>query len=249
MTSHKQVVMVVEDDESIRLGLCDVLTFGGYIARSHPRGDGATRAILEIDPALVLLDVMLPGMSGYDILREVRAARPTLPIVMVTARGSEDDRVKGLDLGADDYVVKPFSAREVLARVQAVLRRSAERPSDVVAIRIDGASVDLARHEAIAAKSPTRNARSSSRHVQRVALSDRETAVLRLLAANQTRIVAREELLRVVWAIDPRGADTRAVDMQIVRLRETLASVGLDSLVETVRSKGYRLSANAEVSA
>ncbi len=239
MSSHKQVVMVVEDDEAIRLGLCDVLTFGGYTARSHPRGDGAARAILESSPDLVLLDVMLPGASGFDILREVRAARPTLPIVMVTARGSEDDRVLGLDRGADDYVVKPFSAREVLARVQAVLRRSAERPTDVLTIRHNGATIDLARSEAFAAK--------QSSGAARVELSAREIEVLRVLAANRARIVTREELLRVVWGVDPRQSDTRAVDMQIVRLRESLAAVQLETLVETVRAKGYRLAAEAEV--
>ncbi len=234
MSATKLRVMVVEDDEAIRTGLCDVLTFGGYVALSCARGDKAVAQILEHAPDLVLLDVMLPGRSGFEILREVRASRSTLPIVMVTARGDERDRVDGLEHGADDYVVKPFSAREVLARVGAVLRRSAERPADVRTISMNGALVDLSRSEARGLGKP-------------VTLSPRESEVIRVLAANSARAISREELLRVVWEVDPRGADTRAVDMQMARLRETLASVGLEMLIETVRGTGYRLAANARV--
>lgn len=236
MTVSKPRVMVVEDDDAIRAGLCDVLRFGGYIPLPCARGDIAVKEILAASPDLVLLDVMLPGRDGFEILREVRAVRATLPIVMVTARGDERDRVDGLERGADDYVVKPFSAREVLARVGAVLRRSAERPADVRVITLGEDHVDLARCEA-RGKSAT------------VTLSAREVEVLRALAANRTRAISREELLRLVWAVDPRGAETRAVDMQMTRLRESLAAVGLDALVETVRGKGYRLAAAAEVRA
>ncbi len=228
--------MVVEDDQAIRAGLCDVLRFGGYTALSCARGDTAVKEILETAPDLVLLDVMLPGMDGFQILRQVRAVHPTLPIVMVTARGDERDRVDGLEHGADDYVVKPFSAREVLARVGAVLRRSAERPLRVRSVTRGGCVVDFARCEARGASGWA-------------SLSPREVEVMRVLASSAARVISREELLRVVWAVDPRGADTRAVDMQFVRLRETLASVGLEGLIETVRGKGYRLAADAEVQA
>ncbi len=236
MTVSKPRVMVVEDDDAIRAGLCDVLRFGGYIPLPCARGDIAVKEILAASPDLVLLDVMLPGRDGFEILREVRAVRATLPIVMVTARGDERDRVDGLERGADDYVVKPFSAREVLARVGAVLRRSAERPADVRVITLGEDHVDLARCEARGNNAT-------------VTLSAREVEVLRALAANRTRAISREELLRLVWAVDPRGAETRAVDMQMTRLRESLAAVGLDALVETVRGKGYRLAAAAEVRA
>ena len=143
-----------------------------------------------------------------------------------------------LEHGADDYVVKPFNARELLARVGAVLRRSAERPASVHTITLGNAMVDLARCEARFI---------DSTNVKCATLSAREAEVLRVLASNRTRVISREELLRVVWAVDPRGAETRAVDMQMVRLRESLAAVGLDALIETVRSKGYRLAAHAEV--
>lgn len=234
MSAARHRVMVVEDDEAIRTGLCDVLRFGGYVPLSCARGDKAVAQILETAPDLVLLDVMLPGKSGFEILREVRAARATLPIVMVTARGDERDRVDGLDRGADDYVVKPFSAKEVLARVGAVLRRSAERPMDVSRLCVGKCWVDLSRCEA-----EGKGAKAS--------LTTREVELLRVLAGNRSRTMSREELLRVVWGVDPRGAETRAVDMQIVRLRETLTGVGLESLVETVRGKGYRICAAAEV--
>ncbi len=236
MTAKQSRVMVVEDDQAIRAGLCDVLRFGGYIPLSCARGDIAVKEILESAPDLVLLDVMLPGLDGFQVLRQLRAVHPTLPVVMVTARGDERDRVDGLEHGADDYVVKPFSAREVLARVGAVLRRSAERPVSIRTLTRGESVVDFARCEA--------------RSAQGVAsLSARELEVLRVLASASDRVISREELLRVVWAVDPRGADTRAVDMQIVRLRETLASVGLESLIETVRGKGYRLASDAEVQA
>lgn len=236
MSAARHRVMVVEDDEAIRSGLCDVLRFGGYQPIPCARGDKAVVEILESTPDLVLLDVMLPGKNGFEVLRELRAARATVPVVMVTARGDERDRVDGLEGGADDYVVKPFSAKEVLARVAAVLRRSAERPADVSRLSIGSSYIDLARCEAVG-------------HGSKASLTVREVELLRVLAGNRSRIVTREELLRVVWGVDPRGAETRAVDMQVVRLRETLAGVGMESLVETVRGKGYRVSSAAEVGA
>ncbi|MSR29688.1 MAG: response regulator transcription factor [Phycisphaerales bacterium] len=236
MSAAQPRVMVVEDDDAIREGLCDALKFGGYHPLSCARGDRALREILEAAPDLVLLDVMLPGRNGFEILRDLRAAKPTLPVVMVTARGDERDRIDGLERGADDYVVKPFSARELLARVGAVLRRSAERPTDVGAISLGGASVSLLRCEA-------------SRSGQSVTLTQRDVDVLRALAANRERAISRDELLRTVWGVDPRGADTRAIDMQIVRLRESLSQVGADALIETVRGKGYRLCEGAVVTA
>ncbi|RLS64422.1 MAG: DNA-binding response regulator [Planctomycetota bacterium] len=238
MSTSKPRVMVVEDDPAIRAGLCDVLRFGGYVPLSCARGDTAVAEILASLPDLVLLDVMLPGGDGFAILRAVRTIHASMPIVMVTARGDEVDRIDGLEHGADDYVVKPFNARELLARVGAVLRRSAERPASVHTITLGNAMVDLARCEARFI---------DSTNVKCATLSAREAEVLRVLASNRTRVISREELLRVVWAVDPRGAETRAVDMQMVRLRESLAAVGLDALIETVRSKGYRLAAHAEV--
>jgi two-component system alkaline phosphatase synthesis response regulator PhoP len=186
----------------------------------------------EID--LVLLDVVLPGLDGLDYLPTLRAERPGLPVILVTARGAEEDRVRGLRTGADDYVVKPFSSSELLARVDAVLRRSAERPSDVRALTFVGGAVQIERREVTLDDGTSRQ------------LTEREVGVLSHLARNPGRAVERDELLRAVWCLDPRGLDTRTVDMTVVRLREKLGPNGSD-VVRTVRGKGYLLGDSIEV--
>lgn len=184
---------------------------------------------------LVLLDVMIPGMSGLEILPELRRSKPSLPVIMVTARGSEEDRVLGLRGGADDYVVKPFSSTELLARVEAVLRRCAERPDAVGHLFSDGIAVHLERREVIRASGESE------------VLSERETEILAYLAACRGRAVARKELLQRVWGLDPRGIETRTVDMHIARLREKLGDASSDArFVVTVRSKGYMLGESVE---
>jgi DNA-binding response OmpR family regulator len=221
-------VLVVEDDPAIRRGLCDALKYAGYGVLECGEGDKAGPMALESTIDLVLLDVMLPRKNGFEILKELRAARPALPVIMVTARGSENDRVKGLSDGADDYVIKPFSAMELLARVEAVLRRSPGRaasPMDVSALQCDALNINLSRREATHADGTTHQ------------LSDREVSILRFLAANRERAVERDELLRHVWGLNPRGLETRTVDMHIARLRE---KIGEDVIV-TVRGKGYML--------
>lgn len=234
MTATRSV-LVVEDDPAIRRGLVDALGFQGYT--THECGDGPSglRAALELSLDLVLLDVVLPGMEGFDVLESLRRAKPRLPVIMVTARGGEADCVRGLKRGADDYVVKPFSATELLARVEAVLRRSAERPNDVRAVVIRGRTIDLERREVTLADG-TRNG-----------LSDKETALFRYLAAAPGRAVSRDELLRSVWGLDPRNLHTRTVDMHIARIREKLADDPHKAeVIVTVRRKGYMLAAEAE---
>ncbi len=136
-------ILTIEDDAAIRRGIVDALTFAGYeVIQAANGGDGCAAAISrEYD--LLLLDMVLPGMTGLEILRSVRNVRPTLPVIILSARGEERDRVNGLKLGADDYVVKPFSVDELLARVEAVLRRSPGRPTDVEELPIAGGCVDL----------------------------------------------------------------------------------------------------------
>src|SRR2546429_6956366 len=144
---NQKRILVVEDDSAIRRGIVDALQFAGYETLQAPNGnDGMTQA-LRATFDLLLLDLILPGHSGFQILKAAREARPTLPIIILTARGEEADRVQGLRLGADDYVVKPFSVRELLARVEAVLRRSPERPSQVNKIPLPGGVAGLARCE------------------------------------------------------------------------------------------------------
>ncbi len=230
-------VLVIEDDTAIRRGLVDALQYAGYAVLEAADGRrGATLAI-EATIDLVLLDVMLPGRDGFSILDDLRRARPTLPVIMVTARGGEEDRVRGLVSGADDYVIKPFSARELLARVEAVLRRSPERPSDVRSLRLGNTIVRLDRGEIVEGGAA------------RATLSQRECGILRYLAANAGRAIARDELLHRVWGIDPRGVETRTVDMHVARLRDKLAvSAGdEDEFIQTVRGKGYMLASAVEV--
>jgi two-component system alkaline phosphatase synthesis response regulator PhoP len=222
-------ILVVEDDRSIREGIADALAFHGYSVVQAERGDIGIEKALHGDCALVLLDLVLPVADGLAVLREIRKAKPTLPVIVLTARGEENDRVRGLQSGADDYVVKPFSVRELLARVDAVLRRSPERPSDVTRIAIPGGEVDLATREVRFADA-------------RDELSERETELLRYLAVNPGRIVSRDELLSRVWGVNPRSIETRTVDMTVARLRDKLRDAE-GTLLVTIRGKGYRWTA------
>lgn len=223
-------ILVIEDDEAIRVGVVDALISEGFdTLEAGTAADGQQAAVAgELD--LVLLDLGLPDGDGLDVLREVRRIRPTLPLIVLTARGEEDDRVAGLKLGADDYVVKPFSARELLARVSAVLRRSAERPLDLVEVRLPGRVADLSRCEV--------------RHDdgERHELSTREMELLRYLACHPGRAISREELLTNVWRVDARGVETRTIDMHVARLREKLRDAEKPRVLLTVRGKGYMFS-------
>jgi DNA-binding response OmpR family regulator len=224
----KQRILVIEDDEAIRQGIVDALQFEGYETLEAADGNAGLDMAVTVDCDLILLDLVLPGHQGLDILREVRATRPTLPVIILTAKGDETDRVNGLRLGADDYVVKPFSATELMARVQAVLRRSPERPSDITSITIPGGYADLARCE-VCFQDGGRNE-----------LSEKEVELLRYLSNNTGRALSREEILSRVWRLDPTGIETRTIDMHIARLREKLRDdSGQPKIVLTVRGKGY----------
>ena len=231
-------VLVVEDDTAIRRGLVDMLGYAGYEALECDNGRSALELATECRVDLVLLDVMLPRQDGFSLLLELRRVRSTLPIIMVTARGAEEDRVRGLRDGADDYVVKPFGARELLARVDAVLRRSPQRSEGVRALRAAGRTIDLERRQVTGltgAESP---------------LTERETGILRYLATNRDRAVDRDELLRHVWGLNPRGIRTRTVDMHIARLREKLEADPSDPrIILTVRGKGYMLGDSVQAEA
>lgn len=225
---EKQSILTVEDDAAIRRGIVDALRYSGYQVFEAARGDTGRDMAVGRAYDLLLLDVVLPGCDGLDILRAVREARPTQPVILLTARGEENDRVEGLRLGADDYVVKPFSVKELLARVDAVLRRSPERPREVATIRMPGAVADLNRLEV------------RFDDGQRTELSDKEVSLLSYLAGNAGRVISRDELLRRVWQLDPRGVSTRTIDMHVTRLRGKLRDDADEPrLVLTVRGKGY----------
>jgi len=223
-------ILVVEDDAPIRRGLCDALRYAGYAVEECPTGDAALATACAASPDLLLLDVVLPGKDGFEILRELRDSHPQLPVIMLTARGAEEDRVRGLRLGADDYVVKPFSATELLARVEAVLRRSAERPSDLRELQLADRTVYLELGRVLLPNGDGHR------------LSDLETRLLRYLAVNRGRPVDRKELLQRVWGGNTREMETRAVDMHVRRLREKVEQDAANpTLIITVRGKGYML--------
>lgn len=223
-------VLVIEDDAAIRRGIVDALRFAGYKPLEATDGEAGLSDAIGADIDLVLLDILLPKKDGFSVLKELRKARPALPVICLTARGTEDDRVRGLQTGADDYVVKPFSAKELLARVEAVLRRSAERPRGIREIVIRGRTIDFERREI---RWPDG---------ARAELSEREAAILQYLAANRSRAIARDELLARVWGFDPRGVRTRTVDMHVARLREALRDdPAAPEVILTVRSEGYML--------
>jgi len=223
-------ILTIEDDAAIRRGIVDALTFAGYDVIQAADGNTGCRDALAREYDLLLLDMVLPGKSGLEILSDVRNAHPTLPVIILSARGEERDRVSGLKLGADDYVVKPFSVDELLARVEAVLRRSPARPTDVRELAVPGGCIDLERCEV------------RFDDGAREELSDRERVLLRYFARHAGRAITREELLANVWQIDARGVTTRTIDMHVARLREKLHDDGAEPRVLlTVRGKGYML--------
>ncbi len=223
-------VLVVEDNAPIRRGLIDTLAAGGYDTVEAADGEQGLTLALQTTPDLVLIDIMLPGMDGFDMLEKIRAARPAMPAIMVTARGDESDRVRGLRSGADDYIVKPFSALELLARVEAVLRRSAERPETVGTLALPGREVDLEQRKVTFDDGRSRE------------ISSKEAELLQYMAGSRGRPISRDEMLRHVWGLDPLGITTRTIDMHIARLREKLEDAGgEDALICTIRGKGYML--------
>ena len=228
-------VVIIEDEPPIRRGVVDALRAAGYDTAEAADGVRGLEEALKHGVELVLLDLLLPRRDGLQVLAEVRKVRPTLPVIILTARGTEDDRVRGLKMGADDYVVKPFSARELLARVEAVLRRSLGRPPDLTQARLGHAVIDFERREI-----------RWSEH-QRSELSETESALLCFLVTHQKRAVSREELLTRLWGLGPQRVETRTIDMHIARLRTKLrdpSGKSTPDAILTVRAQGYMASAD-----
>lgn len=226
----KAHIVLVEDEPAIRHGVADALTLSGFEVSQAEDGQRGAELATQGGVNLVLLDLLLPIKDGLAVLAEVRRICPHRPVIILTARGDEDDRVRGLEMGADDYVVKPFSARELIARVEAVLRRSSSKQGDLPMIKFGRGTLDLQRREM----------RWSDD--ERTELSETEAALLSYLISNRDRAVSREELLTRVWGIGTAGLETRAIDMHIARLRAKLKDPSGQStgeLVVTVRSHGY----------
>ncbi len=216
---------MVEDEPSLREGISDLLRGDGHTVTAVGDGVAGVQTGLAETFDLVVLDLMLPRLDGTEVCRRLRAARPGLPILMLTAMGSEDDKVRGLSQGADDYVTKPFSARELLARLRALGRRApaTESLDEVV---VDGATIDLARMVVV-------------RGDQRSTLTPREVGIVRWLYKHQDRVVTRAELLEHVFG--QRGdLQTRAVDMAIAVLRKKLElDPARPQLITSVKGAGY----------
>ena len=220
----------MEDDDSIRRGLVDALSYSGYTVHEASDGEQGLAMCLSVEADLVLLDIMMPKMDGLEVLRELRKPKPDVPVIFLTARGEESDRIGGLKLGADDYIVKPFSLDELMARIEAVMRRMPARPSQRKKMTIAGRQIDFERREVVLVGGARRT------------MTEREAEVIGFLAANPGRAVSRDELLQKVWGLDPRGTHTRTVDMAIARIRETLDDDPANpEVVRTVRGKGYML--------
>ena len=227
----KKHILIVEDDAHIRLGLCDALRAEGYEITECGDGSHALPLFRQNKPDLVILDIMLPGKSGYDLCREIRATKSRTPILMLSAKGQEIDKVVGLELGADDYVTKPFSLRELLARVHALLRRAepgidaTEAPAEIAfgKVRVDCKAL------------------RGKRGKETFELTPRELRVLALLFREKGNAVSRESILNEVWGIEYYGT-TRTLDQLVVKLRQKIEDTpGEPRHLLTVHSLGYRL--------
>jgi two-component system response regulator RegX3 len=224
----KARILVVEDEETIRRGLCDVLAYHGHAPSEAEDGERGLALASAQRFDLLLLDVMLPGRSGFDVCRSLRERGDAVPVLMLTARGSEEDVLEGFRSGADDYVTKPFSVAELAARVEAILRRSGGlRETSVAPFDFGPWRVDPGNLRANAGNS-------------QIDLTAREVEILQLFVRERGRIVSRRMLLAEVWrAPEPDRLETRTVDMQIAKLRKKIDGEP-DSLLETVRGAGYR---------
>lgn len=223
-------ILVVEDEAPIRDMLCFVLEQNGYQAATAADYNSALNMLAEPYPDLVLLDWMLPGGSGIQIAKKMKQHELTrnIPIIMITARGEEEDKVRGLEVGADDYVTKPFSPKELMARIKAVIRRVAPTSLDDV-IEVQGLKLDPVSHRVSAEEQP-------------LDMGPTEFRLLHFFMTHPERVYSREQLLDHVWGINVYVED-RTVDVHIRRLRKAISPTGHDRLVQTVRGSGYRFSA------
>ncbi len=225
-------ILVVDDEPVFIEALTISLEREGFGVIAAADGPAALKAISEKDPDLILLDVMLPGMSGIDVCREIRKSS-SVPVIMVTAKGEEIDAVVGLEVGADDYITKPYRLRELIARIRAILRRSENSPKEDETISnpevlVEGAvRLDLERHEL-------------SVDGELVSLALREFELLSYLMENSGRVVTRESLMQNVWGWDYIG-DTKTIDVHVKRLRSKIESDPSAPLrISTIRGVGYR---------
>ena len=228
--SNKQKILIVDDDENIANLISLYLTKECYETRIEHDGQSALDAFKEYAPNLILLDIMLPGLDGYEVCREIRR-ESKVPIIMLSAKTEVFDKVLGLELGADDYIIKPFDSKELVARVKAVLRRYTEAPApvekkpDEKRVEYKDLIINLSNYEVIYKGKP-------------VEMTPREIELLYFLASSPNQVFTREQLLDHIWGYEYAG-DTRTVDVHIKRIREKIADTDQWS-IGTVWSVGYR---------
>jgi DNA-binding response OmpR family regulator len=222
-------ILIVEDEVDLALGVRDALQHAGFQAEAVHDGKAALGELREGRFDLCVLDLMLPGLNGLDLLRELRKERQDIRVLVLTALADEDDLLKGFEAGADDYMAKPFSPRELVARVEAQFRRQAIESAPPPRLDLPGGiSVDLSRLEV-------------HRDGETTALTPREGDILEYLVRNRDRVVTREDLLLDVWHYKSANVETRTVDIHIVGLRRKIEpDPAKPSLIQTVRGKGYR---------
>lgn len=223
-----QNILIVEDEPKIREGLTDFLEFHEFSVTTAQDGLQAERMVAERRFDLVLLDLMLPNVSGEQLCRKWRQQGLRTPVIMLTAKGLEAEKIAGLNMGADDYVTKPFSLEELLARIRAILRRLDPQRSVGQAFEFGPFTVDAEELKLLG------NGKESP-------LSPRQAEMLVLFAANPNRVISRQELYEKVWHESMDGIETRTIDMHIARLRDLLKEAGAENeLIQTVRGAGYK---------
>jgi two-component system phosphate regulon response regulator PhoB len=222
-------ILVVDDEPDITALVAYHLARNGYRVSTAANGNDALRAVSEEQPSLIVLDLMLPGLSGYEVIEQIRSdpTASSMPVLMLTARRDEADRVRGLTLGADDYLTKPFSPQELVLRVGAILRRTRNTPASNSALSVGPLRIERDTHRVTVAGEP-------------IELTPTEFKLLLLLAERRGRVQPRVHLLEVVWSAAP-DVQTRTVDMHVQRLRGKLGPAS--DLIETIRGFGYRLRA------
>jgi DNA-binding response OmpR family regulator len=224
-----QRILVVEDEPSMRIGLKDNLEFEGYEVEFADDGESGYKKIMTQKFDLILLDVMLPKMNGFDVCRKVRAEGVKIPIILLTAKGEEIDKVLGLELGADDYVTKPFGLRELLARIKAVMRRSTEsQPDQIEEAEIGSLIVNFSNYSAF-------------NNGNEIAMSHKEFELLHFLWKNKNKAVSRDDLLKEIWNQEV-FTTTRTIDNFIVKLRQKIEEdPNKPKIILTVHGVGYKL--------
>ena len=228
--SARKTILIVEDEPAISMAIKDELEFDGFHVRLAKDGISGVESIIQSPPHLVVLDLMLPGKNGFDVCREIRQRGLHTPVIILTARGQEADKIRGLELGADDYITKPFSLAELIARIRAVLRRAdPEQSSDVIQCRT--ITIDLKRHQVLKENAA-------------VELTDKEFQILALLMKRPSEVVSRDDFLKTIWGEDVYVTH-RTVDIHISALRKKIEDdPEHPSLIVSVRNAGYKFDAD-----